>query len=482
MSARRSKTRPLSRTCIDVCVIGAGSGGFGAACAAARLGARVVVIEAAPAPGGTSAWAGVNNYEPVAGATGLPQEVYERLRQRPLAAALQWNRTGPAPGRPWGRYELSHETDYRLSLSRRSGVPITFEPQALADVMADLLAETGRCDLRLGTRFTEIVASQGRLREVKAVGPGGGECIAADLFIDATADILVARAAGCAVALGPEGSETYGEPSASSRDGLVLNNATLCYRVRSLGPGEEPQIQPLPEGVDVEALNPITSIRTYPNGDLNMNPLGLMTGREAFDLGDGARQAAEPRTLAQWHLLQTRYGFDNWKLIWISPMLGVRETYRLKGRYVLRQQDLDAGLAGQEHEDIIALADHSVDFHGDRPSREVPNGPYGIPFRCLLPREIDNLLVACRGASFSSIGASSCRLSRTIMVLGQAAGTAAALFGPGVQDFGAQRLQAQLRADGVALDLETGYLEAMRAIEPIVTPAAKGYPVRGNRH
>jgi hypothetical protein len=53
--------------------------------------------------------------------------------------------------------------------------------------------------------------------------------------------------------------------------------------------------------------------------------------------------------------------------------------------------------------------------------------PYGIPYRCLLPRSLDNLLVACRGAGFSSLAASSCRLSRTMMQLGQAAGTAAAI-------------------------------------------------------
>ena len=472
----------MSRKCTDVCVIGAGSGGFGAACAAARLGARVTLVEAATFPGGTSAWAGVNNYEPVAGATGLPQEVYERLRQRPLAASLQWKRTGPAPGRPWGKYELADATDYRLSLSRRSGVPITFEPEALAQVMIDMLTQDGHCDLCLDTRYRGVEVESGHVRQVTVEGPDGCGRIAADVFIDATADILVARDTGCAVALGPEGPEAYGESSASSRDGLVLNNATLCYRIRALAPGEEPQIQPLPPGVDVDGLNPITSIRTYPNGDLNMNPLGLMTGREAFELGDDARRAAEPRTLAQWHLLQTRFGFDNWKLVWTSPMLGVRETYRLQGRYVLREQDLEAGLGNQEHGDIVALADHSIDFHGDRPSREVPNGPYGIPFRCLLPREVDNLLVACRGASFSSIGASSCRLSRTIMVLGQAAGTAAALFGARVQEFEPRRLQDQLIADGVALDLETGYLDAMRDIESIVSPAAKGYPAQGGRH
>ena len=66
-------------------------------------------------------------------------------------------------------------------------------------------------------------------------------------------------------------------------------------------------------------------------------------------------------------------------------------------------------------------------MHGQgRGASELP-APYGIPFRCLLPRGWKNLLVACRAAGFSHIGASSARLSRTMIQLGQAAGTAAAL-------------------------------------------------------
>ena len=72
----------------DVCVVGGGSGGFGAAAAAARHGARVLLVEASPGLGGTSTWAGVNNWEPVAGPTGLPAELYARLRRRPLAVPL----------------------------------------------------------------------------------------------------------------------------------------------------------------------------------------------------------------------------------------------------------------------------------------------------------------------------------------------------------------------------------------------------------
>lgn len=450
----------------DICVIGGGSGGFGAACAAARQGANVVLLEAFRGLGGTSAWAGVNNYEPVAGATGLPEEIYNRLSAIPKAVALQRTRARYHPDRPWGWCDIAEETDYRLSLSRRSGIPIAFEPDCLDRVMQDMLRETGRCNLRLQTRFVGLDCTDGRIRSVATDGPLGHADIRADVFIDATADIHVARAAGCRTAIGLEGKEVYREPTAPEKDALVLNNASLCYRVSPLRGGQPPHIQPLPEGVDLGRIRPVTSIRTYPNGDLNMNPLHIMSGKDAYELGREAYAEARKRVLAHWHMLQTRYDFDRWRLTWISPMLGIREGHRLVGRYVLTEHDLNAGLAAQTHPDIIALADHSVDFHGARPSREL-DGPYGVPFRCLLPVEVENLLVACRGASFSSIAASSCRLSRTMMVLGQAAGTAAAMFGSQVQQFKPDILRAQLRKDGVALDLKAGYLDAMPGVAPI---------------
>jgi hypothetical protein len=158
----------------------------------------------------------------------------------------------------------------------------------------------------------------------------------------------------------------------------------------------------------------------------------------------------------------------DWKLTWLSPALGVREGHRLVARYVLREGDCRAGLAAQTASgvpDVIAIADHSLDFHGATrwEGREL-DGPYGVPFRCLLPDAADgphNLLVACRGAGFSAVAASSCRLSRTMMTLGQAAGTAAALFGPDVAQADPDVLRRALRRDGVALTLEDGYLEAM---------------------
>jgi hypothetical protein len=468
----------------DLCVVGAGSGGFGAACAAARLGARVVLLEAADGVGGTSTWAGVNNWEPVAGGTGLCTELYEHLRLTPDAVCLQKRKCSYHPERPWGWYDRDLErSDYRLSLSRRTGVPVTFEPQALDDVMQEFLAATGCCDLRLRTSFTEVDVDRPsrRIRAVLARDTGGDELrVEAAVFVDATADTHVARGVGCRHTIGPEGPDVYSETSASCTDGLVLNNASPCYRIAAVGEGESTRVEPLPDDCDVDAddIRAVTSIRTYPNGDLNMNPLHLMTGAEAYDLGSRARDVAFARARLHWHVMQTRYAepFGRWRRTWMSPALGVRETYRLVGRYVLREQDIDAGLAAQEHDDIVAIADHSVDFHGARPSREL-TGPYGIPYRCLLPLEIDNLLVACRGASFSSIGASSCRLSRTMMMLGQAAGTAAALFGGDVAQGDPASLRQQLVEDGAAPTLEHGWLDAMTDVEP--TPADERMPRKG---
>ena len=142
-------------------------------------------------------------------------------------------------------------------------------------------------------------------------------------------------------------------------------------RARRARPPDRAVQAPPPE-VDLETIRTATSIRTYPNGDLNLNPVGLMLGWEAYELyrrggAQAAYEEARRRVLAHWHLLQTRHGMEGWKLTWISPALGVREAHRLVARYVLREGDCRAGLAAQEAagtEDVVAIADHALDFHG----------------------------------------------------------------------------------------------------------------------
>ena len=135
---------------------------------------------------------------------------------------------------------------------------------------------------------------------------------------------------------------------------------------------------------------------------------------------------------AHWRRMQTDYGFERYRFRSMFPLVGIRESHRLVGRYVLREQDVCAGLLQQpRREEIIALADHPLDTQGERRVKGAKlkelEQPYGIPYACLLPQEYDNLIAASRGASFSHIAASSCRLSRTMMALGEAAGVASGL-------------------------------------------------------
>lgn len=142
-------------------------------------------------------------------------------------------------------------------------------------------------------------------------------------------------------------------------------------------------------------------------------------------------------------------------IVGIAPRLGVRESRRILGDYVLSEHDCLAGVKQQTHRDVIAITDHAVDIHG-RKSRlyEVPHGPYGIPYRCLLPRGVQNLYAASRAASFSHIAASSCRLCRTMMTRGQAAGNAAALAVEHripTRQVDIRRVQRMLEEQGVAV-------------------------------
>ena len=93
---------------------------------------------------------------------------------------------------------------------------------------------------------------------------------------------------------------------------------------------------------------------------------------------------------------------------------------------MLTERDILGGLARQKRDEIIALCDHPLDFHG-RGGGGRSGSLYGIPYHSLVPAGMKNLLAAGRMAGFSALAASSCRLSRTMLQLGEAAGTAAYL-------------------------------------------------------
>jgi len=452
----------MSQASYDLAVIGGGSGGFGAALAAARGGLRVLMAERGPMLGGNSTLAGVNTWEPGVGGPGFHGELYDMLSRQPNAIGVSRSIHHWTPDQPWGWSRVRPGLDYRLSL-RRAGVKpddwtrVTFEPDAMAAAMRGLLERTGTVDLRFGAAFTSAAVARDRVQSITINRGGHSETIAAACFVDATANLAVATAAECATYLGCEPRVLYGEPSAPAEHQERLNGVSICFRAT---PVATPAVAPLPAGVPDAPCERAISITEYPNGDLNLNPLPIMEGIEYHRLGETeGRRICEQRVYQLWHWLQTEKGFDRYRLVKLFPFTGVREGPRLIGRYVLTENDVRAGCSGQRDADRwITLADHALDVHGEGHLCRELSEPYGVPYDCLLPKELSNLAVACRGASFSHIAAASCRLSRTMMQLGQAAGLAAvqvAREGLAFAGVDVPRLRADLKAQGATVDWKT---------------------------
>lgn len=433
--------RPRHYDCI---VVGVGSGGFGAALAAARGGLSVLCLEKADRIGGNAVRSGVSMWESGVGGTGFPFEIYNRLTEIPHAVGIysfgrhmSWD--GPATF-PGGEHVIDPQRKYVDTLRRhRSRTQradaafrkatwhgVVFEPEAYERVLKGMLLETERITLLTRTTFTGVRCSGGRIIDLTLTS---GERVTASYYVDSTGDGVLCRAAGGESLYGQEGTGAFGEPSAPGEPNDRINGVTLIFRVTRASTA---RVEPLPDGVAADCWwgrFPAMSAVRYPNGDYNCNMLPTLEGRDFTRLGYArAYEECRRRVYAYWHHVQTKWPeFRSCRLVSIAPALGIRETTRVRGEYVLREQDLRAGCSGQTHQDIIAIADHALDRHGTGGGALELGEPYGIPYRSLIPHGMKNVLVACRGASFTSIAASSCRLSRTMMQLGQAAGTAAVL-------------------------------------------------------
>lgn len=409
----------------DVCVVGGGSGGFGAALAAARAGAKVVLVEKQAWLGGTSTSAFVSNWEPGPGCA-FAEELYDLLAKEENAVVAPRVHTYRRE-EPYGLCLGDRRFVYADSL-RRAGEPldkqcsVVVRPEALAAAMKDLLNDAG-VHILLNTTFLHLAMSERSLREITCRSDTGATIrIQAKVFVDATGGAALCREAGCQAMLGEDPRSRFHEPSAPEEATGFLNALSLCYRIVKTTPSEPPPAAEMSDGFGKSAfiygINP---------DELIVNTLSLVAGKTLVDEGyEAALALAQKRAAGHWAWLREYPAFRGYTLKDVAPMLGIRESYRVVTEYVLTEQDVRAGLEGQDHPDLVAVADHALDIHGGGHGTKELKGPYGIPYRCLIPQDTQNLLVACRGAGFSHIAASSCRLSRTIMALGHAAGLAAA--------------------------------------------------------
>lgn len=397
----------MERIDCDVCVIGGGSGGIGAALGAARRGARTILVDRNHILGGTVTMSWVHNWEPTCGNAPVCRELWDRMHTYPN-----------------GALDMPFTTSSRNAEGKKNPT-MGFELWVYQDVVARALSEAG-CRVLLNVCFQSTIRDGRMVRGIVCAGPGAQFEIAARQFIDSTGDIAVCREAGCEHALGAEGRSDYGEPHApETGDRTDLNAVNWIYRVRPTGSPVLLDDAPIPERAQRKGLFQAP----MPNGDIVVNICG--SGRYNPEKPeDYGRVCEEQRRLAidsyRWFVRSGR--FPDWQLLGLAPQLGIRESYRLKARYMLHENDARAGHHAQAKRDFMAFTDHPLDIHGAAIPYEdrILKQAYGIPFECLLAKEYDNLQAACRGIGATHIVSGSCRLSRTVMTMGYNAGAAAA--------------------------------------------------------
>lgn len=436
----------------DVFILGAGAGGTGLAYFLASNGIKTAVCDQNPYFGGTSVYSGVNCWEPGVSFDGLHLVLKDYLlksgggfvcKSYPNGSFLNpelkndWS-SNDFSKYCWGYSDFDPDGRYEDTLKRckmffaASGVykRFQFDDTAMTNALRAVFAPLNNNLIPLfGRSFADVKHKDGAVRSV--IMSDGTE-VEAKVFADCTGNIILARCAGCDHTIGSEGIEDYGEPSAGRRSDSI-NGVTYVFRVSKT---DDPSyVDPLPPDIPEVGFNKntVSCFNVYPGGDVNINMLPTMDGNRYFG---GEHENCIAIVRRYWNYLQLEKGLSGFRLKKIFAP-GIRESYRLKGRYILTENDLITGVFRQNNSGhFAAVVDHMRDIHGSGGLSKELETPFGIPLETLETKEFDNLFVCSRGASFSHIAASSARLTRTLISAGEGLGSfvAADFFGKSNDD------------------------------------------------
>lgn len=461
----------------DVLVAGGGVGGCAAALAAARNGAKVMLIEGGGVLGGQAGIGIVTPLDAVGTRSGksfggLIEEFCKEIETL------------------GEKYCFNDEPEKRhFSLG---------SPHITKYVLLKKLVEAG-VEVRFHTTLVDAVAENGRVESAVVLDKSGFTVIKAKSFIDATGDADLIAMSGAEFSLGSE---------AGVLDSLAGHGMDKRHFSddKYTGYDNEKVMQPVSiffimGGVDVETAKKFNNkklvfgdlgitkerfenwkfagsygfeitddripmpqgrvlVSRGPREDMaviNMSRVTGIDGSNADSLNEGEIKA-QLQLMAIVDFLQTFIpGFEKSYLIQSANTLGVRETRRLKGRYLLSG---DEAIRCAANEDRVARGSYMIDIHDPKGKSAAVGGDikgefYDIPFGCLVAKEFGNLLACGRCISADHVAHASTRIQGTCIMTGQAAGTAAAMAanqGIEVADINVKELQNKLIADGLYLD------------------------------
>ena len=404
---RASKLSPVrSGDHFEIVVAGGGASGLMAAISAARCGARVLVVEASGAFGGAGTtsmvaqWLGFYNGETCA-VGGLPMEFAERVIARGGARGFE-------------NYMLAEATAQPLRLKR-----LPFNPEIAKLVADELLLESGASAL-VHARIAGASMEGDRVCAIQIETSGGRLEARANCVVDASGDAVIARHAGAPLK-GPGPGEHRMGMSLVFR----LSHVDVA-RFRALSRQEKRAIAL--EGIAAgELFWDVLSVSPVGETDA-ICLMSHLDGLDSLDPNDLTRAELIGRYQVgriSGFLKRRMPGFAACELAGIASHIGVRESVRLVGDYVLTERDV---VEATPFEDSIALGCGPLDVHEEdgRLRLFMPAQPFEIPMRTMTCGAVRNLVVTGRAISASREANGAIRHQATAMALGQAAGHLAA--------------------------------------------------------
>jgi len=448
----------IEKSVFDVVVVGGGPAGCGAAVAAARHGARVAFVQDRPVLGGN---ASSEIAVPPMGYIGRPPD--------------KVNITGLAE-------EFFPRQDWQAFADSRK--------------IESVVRAEENISLFLNTRATGVeMASENRIKSVMALNVRSGQRMrfCAPLFIDCTGHGWIGYYAGAEYRMGQEARSEFNESLAPLKAGSRTMGNNLYNSEFQTHDRPVPFTCPdwaykwtRPEDFEpLDSHKRLDEVRRPPNFDVpsrgkGRNPGDDINGHvyrtwwvEYGGMLDIIKDAEKIRdelfriNIGLWNYAKncnprTREKNKNRELVWLTYVMGVRESRRLVGDYIMTQHDFDEQIV---HSDTIAFTDWGIDVHhpegfwvrGNDCIHVYKGKRTCIPYRTLYSRNIVNLFMAGRCHSATHIALGATRVMRPVCMMGQAAGTAAAIakeYGTtprGIYENHIDQLQQTLLKDGCYL-------------------------------
>ena len=383
----------------DVVVLGGGFAGVGAALAAAREGAQVLLVEKGNCLGGAAVNALVNPF--------MPYQTKVNGEALDLSAGIFKT--------------IVDELEAKNAFMRRR-----FLEEELKMILNDRMEAAG-VDLLYHAYLFKVTKEQDRIRSVSVATRSGELTIEAECFIDATGDAQVAYLAGCPTTLG-------------RAEDHLCQPMTLCFRVGNVDvetfKSNLPQLQELyaKELAEGAFLNPRENILVFntpiPNV-LHFNTTRVIKHNPVSPVDVTAAEILARKQVYEIYEFMKSHteGLENSFLMMTASEIGVRESRMIVGDYVLTEADCRACT---KFEDSIAACNYDIDIHNPEGSGTshyfFPEGEYyTIPYRSLIAKSVENLLVAGRCISSDHGAQASYRIMPTVCCIGEAAGAASGL-------------------------------------------------------